>query len=272
MAIPPKWDTLSTYLLQSHALDKLDWDIVSKGIIGEYSHLKGSTRAGPSVNKISAVKQKSDHAPSWKEKGKETATSGSDSGSQEKKCYKSCTRKQVKKCQEAAEQRDHAHMVEMAMVVDPLAPVASTLALLARPPIPTPLPIVTTVNGNSRIITAPAFILKALLAAIAAKPIPHWYTGTTEVWPRIWLNAKKACNLSDCMEMTLTVQTLKHLETHIIDVIEPPKDHSLKWQSPPCDDFFFTEEDFPFLLGSEDPSKCQQIGRASCRERVCLAV
>ena len=96
MAIPPKWDTLSTYLLQLHALDKLDWDIVSKGIIGKYSCLKGSTRACPSANKISTVKQKSDHPPSWKGKGKEPATSGSGSGSQEKKCYKSHTRKQVK--------------------------------------------------------------------------------------------------------------------------------------------------------------------------------
>ena len=96
MAIPPKWDTLSTYLLQSHALDKLNWDIVSEGIIGEYSCLKGSSRAGPSANKISAVKQKSDHPPSWKGKGKEPATSGSGSGSQEKKRFKSHARKQVK--------------------------------------------------------------------------------------------------------------------------------------------------------------------------------
>ena len=131
MVIPPKWDTLSTYLLQSHALDKLDWDIVSEGIIGEYSCLKGSTRASSSMNKISAVKWKSDHPHSWKRKGKEPATSGSGSGSQEKKHYKSCTGKQVKECHEAAKQCNHTHMAKMAMVVDPLAPVASTSALLA---------------------------------------------------------------------------------------------------------------------------------------------
>ena len=87
MVILPKWDTLSTYLLQSHALDKLDWDIVSEGIIGEYSCLKGSSRAGPSANKISAVKWKLDHLPTWKgkAKGDQPAASGSGSGSQEKK-------------------------------------------------------------------------------------------------------------------------------------------------------------------------------------------
>ena len=63
MAILSKWDTLSIYLLQSHALNKLDWDIVSEGIIGEYSRLKGSSRASPSANKISTVKQKSHHLP-----------------------------------------------------------------------------------------------------------------------------------------------------------------------------------------------------------------
>ena len=61
------------------------------------------------------------------------------------------------------------------------------------------------------------------------------------------------------MEMTPTVQMLKHLETHIIDVIEPPKDSSLKRQSPPCDNFFFTEEDFPFLPESKDLSKQQHL-------------
>ena len=87
----------------------------------------------------------------------------------------------MKECHEANKQHDHAHMAEMAMMVDPLAPVASTSALPAPPPIPTSLPIVTTVNGNDRIVTAPTFILKALLAAIAAKPIPCKYTGSKEV-------------------------------------------------------------------------------------------
>ena len=52
-------------------------------------------------------------------------------------------------------------------------------------------------------------------------------------------------------------QTLKCLETHVINIVEPPKNRSLRRWSPPCDDFFFTEEDFLFLLESEDPSKCQ---------------
>ena len=53
------------------------------------------------------------------------------------------------------------------------------------------------------------------------------------------------------------VQTLKCLETHIVDVVEPHKDRSLKRQSLPYKNFLFTEEDFLFLLGSEDPSKHQ---------------
>ena len=153
------------------------------------------------------------------------------------------------------------------MVVDSPAPVASTSALLACPLIPTPLLIVTMINGNGRVVTAPAFVPKALLAAIAAKPIPHWYMGTTEVRPSIWLNAEKAHNLSDHMEMTLMVQMLKRLETHIIDIIEPLKDCSLKWQSPPCDDFFFTEEDFLFLLGTKDPSKHQHLDDGTISDR-----
>jgi len=35
MALPHKWDSITTYLLQSHALDKLDWNLVSKAIISE---------------------------------------------------------------------------------------------------------------------------------------------------------------------------------------------------------------------------------------------
>ena len=63
-------------------------------------------------------------------------------------------------------------MAEQAMAVDLPTPVASTSALLAPRPVPTPLPIITRINGNGRVVTAPAFVLKALLAAIAAKPIP----------------------------------------------------------------------------------------------------
>jgi len=117
-------------------------------------------------------------------------------------------------------------MAEMAMTVDPPAPIASTLAL---PPAPTPLLVVTTINGNSRIIPAPAFVPKGLPAAIAAKPISRRYTSLTETRPGIWVNAEKACDLADHMEVTPMISMLKCLETHITDVILPPQDHSLKW-------------------------------------------
>ena len=51
---------------------------------------------------------------------------------------------------------------------------------------------------------------------------------------------------------------LKHLETHVTDVILLPQDHSLKWRTP-SPDFVFTEDDFPYLPGSETSSKCQCI-------------
>jgi len=60
------------------------------------------------------------------------------------------------------------------------------------------------------------------------------------------------------MEVTLTISMLKCLETHIANVILPPQDHSLKWRMP-SPDFVFTEDDFPYLPGSETPSKCQHI-------------
>ena len=109
------------------------------------------------------------------------------------------------------------------------------------------------INGN-----ASTFVPKALLAFIAAKPISCQYTGSTEVWPSVWLNTEKACDLSDHIEITLTVQMLEHLEIHLIDVVELSKDHSLKWWTPSLD-IFFTEEDFPFLLESQDSSKWQHI-------------
>ena len=141
----------------------------------------------------------------------------------------------------------------MAMAVDP--PIASTSAL---PPPPTPLPVVTTINENSRIIPAPAFVPKGLLAAIAIKPIPRRYTSLTETRPGIWVNAEKACNLANYMEVTLMISMLKCLETHITDVILPPQDLSLKRQTPSLD-FIFTEDDFPYLPGSGTPSKRQCI-------------
>ena len=146
-------------------------------------------------------------------------------------------------------------MAEMAMAVDPPA---STASLKASPPALTPLLVITTINRNSRIIPAPTFVPKGLLAAIAAKPIPRRYTGSTETRPGIWVNAKKAHNLADHMEVTPTILMLKHLETHVADIILLPQDHSLKWRmhSP---DFVFTEDDFPYLLGSKTPSKRQRI-------------
>jgi len=51
---------------------------------------------------------------------------------------------------------------------------------------------------------------------------------------------------------------LKHLETHITDIILLPQDHSLKWWTP-SPNFVFTKDNFPYLLGSETPPKCQHI-------------
>jgi len=39
MVLPHKWDSVTTYLLQSHLLDKLDWNLVSEAIISEFSCL-----------------------------------------------------------------------------------------------------------------------------------------------------------------------------------------------------------------------------------------
>jgi len=71
-------------------------------------------------------------------------------------------------------------MAEMAMAVNPPAPIASTSAL---PPTLTPLPVVMTINRNGRIIPAPTFVPKGLPAAIAAKSIPRRYTGSTKTRP-----------------------------------------------------------------------------------------
>ena len=137
------------------------------------------------------------------------------------------------------------------MVVNPPAPTSSSLASLPTPP--APLLVIMTINGNGRIIPAPAFIPKA----IAAKPIPLWYTGSMETRPDIWVNTKKAHNLADCMDVTLMISMLKHLETHVYIVAHLPQDHSLKWQTP-SPDFVFTEDDFPYLPGSGTPLKRQR--------------
>ena len=134
----------------------------------------------------------------------------SGSGDQKKKGW-SCAGKQVKEWREAAKQCNHAHMAEFTMVVNPPAPIASLSAPLPAPP--ALLPVIMTINSNSRIIPAPAFILKVILAAIAATPIPCRYTGSTGTRPSIWVNAKKARNLADHMDITSTISMLKHLET-----------------------------------------------------------
>jgi len=147
-------------------------------------------------------------------------------------------------------------MAESAMVVDPPAPTALSSASLPAPQ--APLPVITTINGNGRIIPASAFIPKAILAAIATKPIPHRYTGSTETRPSVWINAEKARDLANRMDITLTVSMLKHLETHVTDIVHPPQDHSLKWRTPSLD-FIFTKDDFPYLTGSKTPLKRQRI-------------
>jgi len=169
IAISQKWDQISTWLLSYYSLDKLEYGVVTNTIIGEYQRLAGVSRPSQSANKISAVKHKSDHPPSWKGKSREEQPKASGSGDQKK--GRSCAGKKVKERREAAKQRDHAHMAESAMVVDPPAPTASSSAPLPTPP--APLPIVTMINGNGRIVPAPAFVPKGLLAAIAAKPIPR---------------------------------------------------------------------------------------------------
>jgi len=162
----------------------------------------------------------------------------------------------VKEQREAAKQRDHAHMAESAIVVDPPTPIASSSAPLPAPP--ALLLVITTINGNGRIIPAPVFIPKAIPAAIAAKPIPRRYTSSMETRPSVWVNAEKARDLANRMDITLTVSTLKRLETHVADIVHPPQDHSLKWRTP-SPDFVFTEDDFPYLPGSKTPSKRQRI-------------
>jgi len=60
------------------------------------------------------------------------------------------------------------------------------------------------------------------------------------------------------MNITPTVSMLKRLETHVANIVHPPQDHSLKQRTPSLD-FVFTEDDFPYLLGSETLSKRQNI-------------
>jgi len=105
-------------------------------------------------------------------------------------------------------------------------------------------------------IPVPTFIPKALPAAIATKPIPCQYTSSTETRSGIWVNAEKSRDLADHMDVTPMASTLKCLETHVYNIVHLPQDHSLKQQMP-SPDFVFTEDNFPYLLGSRTPSKRQ---------------
>jgi len=85
MAIPSKWDSVATFLLQQYVLNKLDWDTVSESVISEFSCMKGSNQPSTSANKISAVKHKDDHLLSWKGKSRKDKPAASGSGSGDRK-------------------------------------------------------------------------------------------------------------------------------------------------------------------------------------------
>jgi len=208
ITIPQKWDQISTWLLSYYLLNKLKYGIVANAIIGEHQHLAEVSQPLQLANKISAVKHKPDHPPFWKGKSKDKQPAASGNGSSDcskEKKGQSHAEKKVKECRDAAKECQHSHMAEMVIAVDPSAPIASTLTL---PPAPKPLLVITTINSNGIIISVLAFIPKKLPAAIAAKPIPRRYTGSTETRPGIWVNAEKACDLADHMEVTPTISTL----------------------------------------------------------------
>ena len=140
------------------------------------------------------------------------------------------------------------------MVVNPPALRASSSASLPTPP--ASLPVIMTINGNGRIIPAPAFILKVILAAIAAKPISRRYTSSTETRPGVWINTKKTRDLADHIDIALTISMLKHFKTHVYDIVHLPQNHSLKQQMP-SPDFIFTEDNFFYLPQSRTPLKRQ---------------
>jgi len=84
IAIPQKWDQILTWLLSYYSLNKLEYGVVTNAIIGEYQRLAGVSRPSQSANKISTVKCKSDHPPSWKGKSREEQPNVSGSGDQKK--------------------------------------------------------------------------------------------------------------------------------------------------------------------------------------------
>ena len=84
IVIPQKWDQILTWLLSYYSLDNLEYGIVTNVIIGEYQRLADVSRPSQSANKISAVKRKFDHPPSWKGKSREEQPNASGSGDQKK--------------------------------------------------------------------------------------------------------------------------------------------------------------------------------------------
>jgi len=84
IAILQKCDIISTWLLSYYSLDKLEYSIVANAITEEYQCLAGVSQPSQSANKISAVKCKSDHLPSWKGKSREEQSTVSSSGDQKK--------------------------------------------------------------------------------------------------------------------------------------------------------------------------------------------
>ena len=95
IVIPQKWNTISTWLLSYYSLDKLEYTVVANAIIREYQCLAEVSQPSQSANKISTVKHKSNHLPSWKGKSREEQPSASVSGDQKKKGH-SHAGKQVK--------------------------------------------------------------------------------------------------------------------------------------------------------------------------------
>jgi len=86
ITIPQKWDQILTWLLSYYLLDKLKYGIVANTIIGEHQCLAEVSWPSQLANKISTVKHKPDHPPSWKGKSKDEqpAASGSGSGDRSK--------------------------------------------------------------------------------------------------------------------------------------------------------------------------------------------
>jgi len=82
--IPQKWDQISTWLLSYYLLNKIEYSIVANAIIGEHQSLAGASQLSQLANKISAIKCKPDHPPSWKGKSKDEQPAASGTGSSDR--------------------------------------------------------------------------------------------------------------------------------------------------------------------------------------------